>query len=564
MAKKRTPIPGSERTPLPGAQAIGPTDPSAFARVTVRLRPRKSAARVLREALSESKKPPAQRKYLTREQLAQLSGADLKDLQKVYEFARNHNLTVVETDVAARTVRLTGAVADLNAAFGVELKSYEVDGRRYRGREGKLSLPAQVAEVVEAVHGLDNRPVAKPHYRVREAGGASFGAEAAPPGGESEPAAAPRASDGSFSVPQLAKLYGFPPGLDGRGQCIALIELNDIDANGNPTGTGFALSDLNKYFSGIGLPTPNVVSVGVDGGANVPGKDPGADGEVALDIEVAGALAPGAQIAAYFAPNTTAGFIDAVNTALSDNVRKPSVISISWGLSEDLAPKQFLNGMAQAFADAAALGVTICCAAGDNGSADMDMQNWDRKAHVDFPSSIPYALGCGGTKLIGSGSKINSEVVWNEGVNGGATGGGVSNQFERPSYQSKSKVPKSPKGKIGRGVPDVAGDADPQTGYQVIVGGQSYVYGGTSAVAPLWAGLLALINQRLVSKGGKPVGFLNTLLYSALGTALNDITSGNNDINGKLRGLYKAAKGWDPCTGMGTPNGAKLLKALGG
>jgi kumamolisin len=564
MAKKRIPIPGSERTPLPGAQAIGPTDPNEFARVTVRLRPRKSAAGVLREALSESKKLPAHRKYLTREQLAERSGADPKDLQRVYEFARNHNLTVVDTDVAARTVRLTGAVADLNAAFGVALKNYEVDGRRYRGREGKLSLPAQVAGVVEAVHGLDNRPVAKPHYRVRETGGASFGAEAAPPGGESEPASAPRASDGSFSVPQLAKLYGFPPGLDGRGQCIALIELNDIDSSGNPTGTGFALSDLNKYFSSIGLATPNVVSIGVDGGANVPGKDPGADGEVALDIEVAGALAPGAQIAVYFAPNTTAGFIDAVNAALSDEVRKPSVISISWGLSEDLAPKQFLTGMSQAFADAAALGVTICCAAGDNGSADMDMQSWDRKAHVDFPASIPYALGCGGTKLIGSGSKISSEVVWNEGVNGGATGGGVSNQFARPSYQSKAKVPKSPKGKIGRGVPDVAGDADPQTGYQVIVGGQSYVYGGTSAVAPLWAGLLALINQRLASKGGKPVGFLNTILYSSLGSAFNDITSGNNDINGKLRGLYQAGKGWDPCTGLGTPNGVKLLKALGG
>ncbi len=563
VSKKRVTIPGSERQPLPGAQAIGPTDPNLLAKVTVRLRPRRGAGRVLKQTLAESGKLPAERKYLTREELAQQSGADPKDLQQIYDFARDHNLTVVEMDVAARVVRLTGTVADLSAAFGVELKNYEVDGMRYRGRTGKVSVPANLAGVVEAVQGLDNRPVAKPHYRVRGSEGTSFGAKG-PEAGETQPVAAPRASDGSFSVPQLGKLYGFPSGLNGRGQCIGIIELNDTDTAGNATGTGFTVSDLDQYFKSVGLPTPTVVSVGVDGGANVPGKDPGADGEVALDIEVAGALAPGAVIAVYFAPNTTAGFIDAVNTAIHDTARKPSVISISWGLSEDSAPKQFLDGMSQAFADAAAVGVTICCAAGDNGSADMDVSNWDRKPHVDFPSSIPYALGCGGTKLTGSGTKISSEVVWNEGVNGGATGGGVSNQFSRPSYQSKAGVPKSPKGKTGRGVPDIAADADPETGYQVIVGGKAYVFGGTSAVAPLWAGLLALINQRLAAKGGKPVGFLNTLLYSKLASSLNDITSGNNDINGRLKGLYSAKRGWDGCTGMGTPNGAKLLKALGG
>lgn len=556
-SNKRTVIPGSDRKPLAGAKPVGPADPSARADVTLRLRPRKSAARVLRETVSQAEKLPRERRYLTREEFAAQAGADRADLKLIDEFANNHNLTVADVNVAARTVRLNGTVADLEKAFGVKLQNFETAGRRYRGRTGKVSVPDLIGAVVQAVYGLDNRPVAKPHYRVRD--------EARPP--ENAPNANPRnAADGSFRVPDLAKLYAFPTGLDGRGQCIALIELNDTDTNGKPTGTGYTTSDLNTYFKSIGLATPNVVSVGVDGGANVPGPDAGADGEVALDIEVAGALAPGAQIAVYFAPNTTAGFIDAVNAALHDTVRRPSVISISWGGPEDGSPQQYLDGMAQAFSDAATLGVTICCACGDNGSADMDQQSWDRKPHVDFPSSIPYALACGGTKLLGSGSKISSEVVWNEGTRGGATGGGVSNVYAKPSYQSKANVPKSPLKKNGRGVPDVAGDADPYTGYQVYVGGQAAVYGGTSAVAPLWAGLVALMNQRLKSRGAAAVGFMNPVLYkqTAASGAFRDITSGNNDIYGNLKGLYKATASWDPCTGLGSPNGAKLLKALGG
>ncbi len=563
ISKKRVPIDGSERKPLAGARPMGPADPLARADVTLRLRPRKSAARVLRDAVKMAEQLPRNRKYLCREEFAAKAGADPADLKQIDEFARNNNLTIVDTNVAARTVRLNGKVEDLNTAFGVKLQEFQVDDEKYRGRTGKVSVPEAVSEIVQAVYGLDNRRIAKPHYRIRQ-GGASN----APPGTMSEPAPPGKpknAPDGSFQVTDLAKLYGFPAGLDGTGQCIALIELNDTDNSGHPTGTGYTLSDLNTYFKSLGLATPSVVSIGVDGGANVPIADPNTDGEVTLDIEVAGAIAPGAQIAVYFAPNTTAGFIDAVNAALHDTVRRPSVISISWGGPEDGSPPQFLNGMAQAFADAAILGVTVCCASGDNGSADMEQQGWDKKPHVDFPASIPYALGCGGTKLTGTGSSINSEVVWNEGANGGS-GGGVSNAFAKPSYQSSTKVPKSPAKRSGRGVPDVSGDADPQSGYQVFVGGKPAVYGGTSAVAPLWAGLIALINQRLASKKSNPVGFLNPLLYKQLLQfgVLNDITSGNNDVYGGLRGLYKAGPGWDACTGLGSPNGTKLLKALGG
>jgi kumamolisin len=212
--------------------------------------------------------------------------------------------------------------------------------------------------------------------------------------------------------------------------------------------------------------------------------------------------------------------------------------------------------MNQAFHDAAALGVTICSAAGDNGSSDGVN---DGSVHVDFPASSPYVLACGGTKLQGSGQTISSEVVWNE-QNNGATGGGVSTVFSLPDYQTNAGVPAlaGNGGNKGRGVPDIAGNADPVTGYEVLVDGQSFVIGGTSAVAPLWAGLVAIFNQQL----GRPVGFLNPALYQIgqKGGSFRDITSGNNDTSGS--GSYTSGPGWDACTGWGSPNGVNLLQAL--
>jgi kumamolisin len=281
-----------------------------------------------------------------------------------------------------------------------------------------------------------------------------------------------------------------------------------------------------------------------------------------LDIEVAGAVAPGAKIVVYFAPNTDAGFLDAVNTAIHDTLNKPSAVSISWGGAESGWTNQAMQAMNNAFQDAAALGVTICCASGDSGSTDgVD----DGLLHVDFPASSPYALGCGGTRLEGSGSTITNEVVWNEGVGGGATGGGISDVFDLPNWQANANIPPSanPGGRIGRGVPDVAGDADPVTGYQVLVDGDQFTIGGTSAVAPLWAGLIALVNQKL----GHSVGYLNPGIYglppSSVSVAFHDIITGNNDITGN-NGPYPARPGWDACTGWGSPDGVKLLSALSG
>ena len=292
------------------------------------------------------------------------------------------------------------------------------------------------------------------------------------------------AAAAGFLPGQIARLYDFPGGLTGAGQCIAILELNDVNGSGAASGAGYKTSDLQAFFSKAGITPPAVSAVGVDGGANLPGKS-ASDGEVVLDIEVAGSVAPGARIAVYFAPNTTSGFIDAVNAAVHDDMRRPSVVSISWGGPEDpdgQVTAQFLDGLNEAIEQAAVMGVTVCVAAGDNGSADMG-SDWDGKPHVDFPASCPFSLACGGTTLKASDTRISDESVWNDGPGGGATGGGVSNYFARPSYQQRAAVPASPTGLKGRGLPDLAADADPDTGYRIFLNAKWQVYGGTSAGA---------------------------------------------------------------------------------
>ena len=517
-------VPGSEREVVPGATPVSPAAPDERLEVTVRVRA-KPSLRGVNVGAAFDDKPPAQRSYLSREGYAAGHGADPQDIERVAEFAAAHHLVVVESNPARRTVVLSGTVATFDSAFGVALQQVEHAGGTYRGRTGTISVPANLAGIVEGVFGLDDRTQAEPHYQRLQPEGV----------------AASRAVGSSFTPPQLASLYKFPSGLDGSGQCIGIIEL----------GGGFKPADIETYFGGLGLPVPIVKAIRVDGGRNHPTNANSADGEVMLDIEVAAGVAPRALIAVYFAPNTNQGFLDAITTAVHDAVNKPLVISISWGSSESNWTAQGMTQFDQAFQAAAAMGVTICCAAGDNGSSDGVS---DGKPHVDFPASSPFALGCGGTRLTAVGTTITSEVVWNENPTTSATGGGVSSFFALPAYQKNAKVP-PPSGAGGRGVPDVGGDADPVSGYQVRVDGQNLVFGGTSAVAPLWAGLIALMNQKL----GRPVGFLNPLIYGSLsGRGLfNDILSGNN-------GTFSAAPGWDACTGWGSPIGDKLLQALGG
>lgn len=531
-----TPLPGSERTPLARARLTGAADPNESLLVTVRVRPRNTTAGLAAALKTAADPRPGDRRYMTREEFTAAHGADPADLGKIEEFAQAHGLTVAESNAAERSVKLLGTVAAFSAAFGVDLSRYEYSGGSYRGRTGPIHVPEDLAPIIEGVFGLDDRPQARAHFR-----------RSAPVG-----VVRPRTGGGtSYTPPQLAKLYSFPTAVTGRGQCIAIIEL----------GGGYRAADLKTYFTGLGIkPLPKVRSKSVDGGHNRPTSPDSADGEVMLDVEVAGGVAPGAEIVVYFAPNTDAGFLDAVRAAIHDQRHQPSVISISWGAAERFWTTQAMRDMDQAFQEAAALGVTVCCAAGDDGSSDLRGGS-DGSLHVDFPASSPYALACGGTRLDANGT-IAKEVVWNEGQSGGATGGGISDVFDLPSWQKAAKVPASanPGGRIGRGVPDVAGDADPQTGYQVLVDGEELVIGGTSAVAPLWAGLVALMNEGL----GHRAGYLNPVLYGLPTTAraFRDIAVGNNDTTGN-GGAYPARRGWDACTGLGSPVGKKLLAALG-
>jgi kumamolisin len=522
----RHPLKGSERRPLPGAKAVGKADPAERLEVSVLLRRRNADA--LQERVGKLALRDRTGGHLSREEFERQFGADGSDIAAVRAFAHTHGLSVVQEHAGRRTVVLSGTVAQFSAAFGVDLQRFEHPGGSYRGRVGNVHLPDELHGRVEAVLGLDNRPAAKPHFRARPSrGNVHWHANA---GGAT-----------SYTPLQIASLYNFPPGT-GQGECVGIIEL----------GGGERMADLSAYFSALGIGTaPTVTVVSVDHGKNHPTGDPnGPDGEVMLDIEVVGAVAPQANIAVYFAPNTDAGFLDAITTAIHDTTNKPSVISISWGQAESSWTQQSMTAFDAAFQAAAAVGITVCVASGDNGSSDNVNDGAD---HVDFPASSPHALACGGTSLQASGNAITGESVWNDGAQGGAGGGGVSTQFALPAWQDNLQTTATSGGTAllaMRGVPDVSGDADPETGYNVRIDGTDTVIGGTSAVAPLWAGLIARIN----AANGSPVGFINPTLYGAP-TAFNDITVGNN-------GDFAASLGWDACTGLGSPNGGQIATVL--
>ncbi|HTW68251.1 MAG TPA: protease pro-enzyme activation domain-containing protein, partial [Acetobacteraceae bacterium] len=282
-------LPGSERQLPRGARAVGNADPAEHCQVSVVLR--RTAGTI-----------PAG--HLTREDFARGFSAHPADVAAVRSFAAANRLGVTQADAARGTVVLSGPVAAFNAAFGVTLQRVEHPDGVFRGRSGPVHVPDALKDSVVAVLGLDNRPVARPHIRHR-----SVSARAS-------------AVASGFDPRTVASSYGFPAG-NGAGECIGLIEL----------GGGYRSSDLQAYFSGLGIsPAPNVTFVSVDGATNAPTGDPnGPDAEVMLDIEMVGAIAPGAKIVVYFGTNTDAGFLDALSTAVHDTVNRPSVISISWG-----------------------------------------------------------------------------------------------------------------------------------------------------------------------------------------------------------------------------------------
>ncbi|CAL8976417.1 Pseudomonalisin [Cellulomonas sp. T2.31MG-18] len=516
MSEERHSLPGSTRHPVPDARPVGGPEPTATVEVTLVLRRR-------------GELPPPGGAPLSREQLAATAGADPQDLELVRRTLAAAGVTVTAEDPVSRRVQAQGSLQTLERVFGTSLglvESPAPDGTgtvTHRQRTGELSVPGPLAGVVVAVLGLDDRPQARTRFRPAAAGARAF------------------------TPQQLGTVYRFPAGTTGAGQRLAVLEL----------GGGYSDADLAAYWSRVGVTSPpTVTAVGVDGAGNAPDGNPsGADGEVMLDIEVAGALSPGADLVVHFAPNTDRGFLDALATAVHASPT-PAAVSISWGQSEDQWTAQARAAMDQAMADAGALGVTVCVASGDDGSND---NATDGRPHVDYPASSPQALGCGGTTLHADArtGRVATETVWFHGAGQGGTGGGVSDVYPTPAWQSGVGVPpNAATDRPGRGVPDVAGDADPATGYDVRVDGTDTVIGGTSAVAPLWAALVCRLAEGL----GRLPGPLGRKLYT--GARAGAPTGGLRDITSGTNGAYSAGPGWDPCTGLGVPDGQALLDRL--
>ncbi|HTY53191.1 MAG TPA: S53 family peptidase [Methanomicrobiales archaeon] len=518
-------VEGSERTTPPEARAVGPADPEELITVSIRLR-RRLDAPLMPDAATVASSQFGDQVYVSREQFTQQFGASPEDIRLVEDFARSHDLVVVESSAARRTVVVSGTVGRLSAAFVVKLSRVKSAEGTFRVREGYVHVPEELAKVVEAVAGLDNRPMAKRR----------ISALAKPH------TAAPRGIK-PLTPLEVAGCYNFPTSQTyATGQTIGIIEL----------GGGYKTSDIQAYFAGLGLPTPTITNVSVDGGTNSPGAS--ADTEVVLDICVAAAVARGAKIAVYFAPNTNQGFIDVITTAIHDTTNNISVLSISWGNAESAWPQSTINTLHSSFqTDAPNLGVTVFAASGDWGSSDGFAGG---KARADYPASDPYVTGCGGTQIKDCPGSGMSEATWAD------AGGGISDRFPLPVWQQGIGVPASANdGHIGRGVPDVAGNADAASGYPLIINGKNYIVWGTSAVAPLYAGLIALINA---IKGVK-VGYLNPRLYDCAKkpgqTVTRDIADGVSNASNNAPG-YTAGTGWDAVTGWGSINGTALMNCL--
>jgi kumamolisin len=547
----RVPLTGSER-PLPpdSSEPLGPGQPLAPStpiEVTVYLRAN-PAAQPRFDPAREAEKPPAERRYISAAEAEDQFGADPAELAAVSAFATDFGLVVAHTNRGARKLRLTGSAAQVDAAFGVSLTTVSLGGHSFRTHTGQVQLPATVADYVEAVFGLDTRPLG--HGFLRQAR-PKLQAEIAAwhqAGGARANISVPA---GSFLPPQVATLYDFPTQA-ASGQTVAIFAFNEPSTPG-----GYASSVLDSYFEqDLGMAPPQVTDVTVLGPGNTPGdgSNPNdASPEVYLDLSIVGSLATGAEIVVYFTEFTEQGWVDALTEASSDAVNDPSVISISYGNPEDGSGTAWtaaaVNQVNQAFAAAAARGKTITAAAGDSGASD----GITGGVHVDFPASSPWVLGCGGTRLSGSGHTVTSEIVWNDlAENSGATGGGVSALFPVPSWQADANVPDNVSShKPGRGVPDVSSLADPETPFIVAQQGGTGGVGGTSAAAPLWASLIARLNATL---GSTPVGYLNPHLYGLATNPLRDITSGSNKA--------PDGPGWDACTGLGSPGASALAAAL--
>ncbi|MES5482466.1 S53 family peptidase [Bradyrhizobium sp. INPA03-11B] len=517
--ERRLPLAGSERAAPDGATLVGDVDPNERISVVVYVKRRTpdkfqpgSAGDLARLA-----------KPVTRHQLAtQRHRSHARAAARIAGLAAERGLSVLGTDLVARTVMLEGTARQMAETFGATLRIYRDGQREFRARVGGLTVPAEIAPWTRAILGFDQRPLRTRMPLVQ--------------------ARADTGGDSGLWPTDIAARYGIPLDHDVSSICVGIVAL----------GGGYLQSDLAMALTGMNRQPPAVVNVPQTGNDSGLGSNDVADQELALDLQVLAGLLPKGKIVVYFAENSAAGLTDAIHQAVFDEQHAPQVISVSWGSAEKFWTAPGRDAMQAVLADAARLRVSVLFASGDQLATS---GLTDGKLHVWFPASSPYATSCGGTQPVpaaGNGSAA-AEAVWNAGAIG--TGGGISDAFPVPDYQSHLTLPKSQNdGAIRRGVPDVACAAAASPGYRIIVNGQSMAMSGTSAATPLWAALVAIA----IAARGEQIGFLNAALYANPG-AFRAIEQGNNRVGGKG---YDAGPGWSACTGLGVPRGADVLAAL--
>lgn len=509
----------------PQAELKGLVELDSEMKVTVQLKSKASEKEIEEtlDKIASGKLPP-----LTDADFAEKFGASKESLDALKRFAEAYSLKVETADLRSGRVVISGSALNLSEAFKTRIYEFESDGDKHHGRVGSLFVPRVIGDKIEGIFGLDGRPVAKPRV-TDEKKDSSANAEA-------------KLEQIAFRPDEIADIYNFPKGTTGKGQGVAIIQL----------GGAMKMDNEQSYYKDNGLKVPEIKITHLEGAKKQFGLNYLADKEVSLDSQVLGAVAPDAKQNIIFAPNSEKGFIDAIERAAfpEKDEHTNHAISISWGQPIESWSEQAKRGMHKNLQKAALKGISIFAASGDAGAVN---QSPSGTFQVDYPAADPYVTGVGGTRLVMKDGKLESEVAWNDRF--GATGGGISakTDFSAPEFQ-KGLLPK--KEESGRGVPDISANASPFSGYKIRFNGNDITTGGTSAAAPLLAGLVLRINEALGP--GKQVGYMNPFLYKQAtdgkASFIRDIVSGNN--NG-----YEAGKGWDPVTGWGVLNGEELLKA---
>lgn len=482
---------------------------------------------------------PNYKHYLTPEEFKQQYGPTDATVANVKDYLKSKGFKVENVSSNNAFITVSGKIGQMEDAFGVTINNYKNSkGETYYSNDQAPSVPAEFSGVITDVEGLNNEArythpkIRKPSKLVKnKAAAAKPNVGSGPSGGYT-----PNELKGAYDVNPLASA-----GYTGSGQTVAVMELD-----------GYKSSNITSYDNYYGLASPAPQNVYIDSYNGAAGQG---EVEVELDIEVINAIAPKAQVMVYEGPNTSQGLIDTYQKIADDN--KAKSISVSWGIGEQHEASSTMTSLDTIFKQYAAQGQSIFAASGDSGAYDSGGSTLE----VDSPANDPYVTGVGGTHLNLSGSSYSSELVWSNSSNSSGGGGGISEVYSMPSFQSGPGVQNSySNGK--REVPDVSADADPNTGYSIYSQGSWTVVGGTSAAAPLWAGIAALNNQYAAANGKGNLGQANPTLYKMFNTsqtysAFHDVTSGNNLY-------YPATSGYDMASGIGTPDAYNIIRDING